>query len=194
MSWIQPILTFFFDSSGVCNHCRENHYLRKSDSPKRKLNGICRPLPTKLKVMAKAYSREYGVNPDVVMSLPDPVDLSPSVTDFGKIRIIHHGNANPARQIELMIEMMDYVDEGFCLDLMLVPVGSRTYYSKLKEMASKRNNVAVISPTSFENIIRRINQYDIGYWPICRDEENRPEARLRSCLEEFRQKKLGRRN
>lgn len=112
--------------------------------------------------IAKAYSREYGVNPDVVMSLPDPVDLSPSVTNFDKIRIIHHGNANPARRIELMIEMMDYVDKRFCLDLMLVPVGSRTYYGKLKEMASKRNNVAVIPPTSFENIIRRINQYDIG--------------------------------
>ena len=116
--------------------------------------------------IARQYAHEFGVQSDVFMSLPDPLNMEPSRVDPNRIRIIHHGNATPSRRLELMIEMMDFVDRRFCLDLMLVDVGYRWYFKKLKKMADRRPNVSIIPPVPFENIIPFTNQYDIGLFLV----------------------------
>lgn len=116
--------------------------------------------------LAKEYFNEFGVNAQVVMSLPDFENIMPSKIDPNKIRIIHHGNATPSRKLELMIEVMDYVDERFSLDLMLVFHRKKVYYKKLKKMVACRSNVRIIPPVKFENIIPFINQYDIGLFLV----------------------------
>ena len=112
--------------------------------------------------IARQYANKFGVQSDVFMSLPDPVNMEPSPVDPNRIRIIHHGNATPSRKLELMIEMMGFVEKRFCLDLMLVDVGYRRYFRKLKKMADRRPNVSIIPPVPFENIVPFTNQYDIG--------------------------------
>lgn len=113
--------------------------------------------------LSDEYRREYGIEAEVIMSLPAFQELGPSPQDSGKIRMVHHGNANPSRKTELMLEMMDYVDDRFSLDLMLV-VTSVSYWNKIVEMAESRKNVQVIPPVPMHDIVKTINQYDIGLY------------------------------
>ena len=62
-----------------------------------------------------------------------------------------------------MIEMMDYIDKRFTLDLMLVP-SQKESFEKLKLMANKKDNVNIIEPVAFDDIVPFINQYDIGLY------------------------------
>ena len=68
------------------------------------------------------------------------------------------------RGIEIMIETMDYVDNRFSLDLMLVANWNLEYYEELKAMAQNRNNVRIIPPVAFEEIVPFSSQYDIGFY------------------------------
>ena len=81
-----------------------------------------------------------------------------------KIKLIHHGYASPDRVIEGMIETMDYVDSRFHLDLMLVANYQQDYLQQLEQMVKTRNNVRILSPVSFEEIIPFTSQYDIGFY------------------------------
>jgi hypothetical protein len=111
--------------------------------------------------LAREYKRIYNVNPDVIMSLPTLRELSPTPLDGDRIRIIHHGYASLSRRTEVMIEMMDYVDDRFSLDLMLLVTGD-SYYEQIVSMAKQRKNVRVIPPVAMHDIIPFTNQYDIG--------------------------------
>jgi len=87
-----------------------------------------------------------------------------------EIKLIYHGMASPERGIEVMIEAMDYVDSRFHLDLMLVANYQQEYFNKLQEMAKQRENVRIIPPVSFEEIIPFTSKYDIGFYilqPTC---------------------------
>ena len=86
--------------------------------------------------------------------------------DKNHIKIIHHGYASPDRCIEIMIETMDYVDNRFSLDLMLVANWNLEYYEELKAMAQNRNNVRIIPPVAFEEIVPFSSKYDIGMFLV----------------------------
>ena len=111
--------------------------------------------------IAEEYYKNYGVNADVIMSLPFYHHYSPSQTNPRKINVIYHGNANPSRRTDLMIEIMDYLDHRFTLDLMLMP-SDPPYLRKLTAKANKRQNVKIIPPVSYNKIIPFTNNYDIG--------------------------------
>ncbi|RAX56384.1 hypothetical protein CCZ01_09675 [Helicobacter monodelphidis] len=86
--------------------------------------------------------------------------------DSSHIRIVHHGMVSPDRHIHTMIETMDYVDERFSLDLMLVPTYHQDYYKVLQKMADSRSNVRILNPVAFEEIIPFTTQYDIGFFLV----------------------------
>lgn len=111
--------------------------------------------------LAEEYAREYRVEAEVIMSLPAYRELSPVRPQNHSIRIIHHGYASSSRKLELMIEMMDYLDERFSLDLMLL-VGAGEYWEKIVSMAAERKNVRLIPPVPMDQIVLFTNQYDIG--------------------------------
>jgi len=121
----------------------------------------CDKMITVSESFALEYQRQYRVKPKVVMSFPSYCHIQPSLTNPDRIRLIHHGNANVSRRIELMIEMMDYVDERFTLDLMLMPT-QPAYLKKLVNMVSQRQNVRIIPPVSYTEIVPFTNQYDLG--------------------------------
>ncbi len=111
--------------------------------------------------LAQEYAREYQVYPEVIMSLPTYRDLLPVQVKGDAIKIIHHGYAGFSRKTELMVEMMDYIDERYSLDLMLL-VGKDKYWDKVVSMVNKRKNVRLIPPVPMDQIVPVTNQYDIG--------------------------------
>ncbi|MBN2119179.1 MAG: hypothetical protein JW730_21595 [Anaerolineales bacterium] len=131
-----------------------NIYLCKTYLP------YCDKVITVSRGLADEYKWEFDADADVVMSLPDYRDLSPSCINPEQIRIIHHGYASYSRRTEVMIEMMDYVDERFSLDLML-PIGG-AYYRKIVSMVNQRKNVRVLPSIPMQEIVPFTNQYDIG--------------------------------
>ncbi|MFM8912633.1 MAG: hypothetical protein ACKOE6_06935, partial [Flammeovirgaceae bacterium] len=71
------------------------------------------------KGIAEEYKKNFHCDPIVINNAAwsNNVPIS-EVTD--SIRIIHHGGATVSRHLENMIEMMQYLDHRFTLDLMLV--------------------------------------------------------------------------
>ena len=122
----------------------------------------CAAMTTVCDGLANEYHRQFGVMPVVVHSGPDLQNLTLTQPCGEHIRLIHHGGASPARCIELMIEMMQYLDERFTLDLMLV--GSGAYYDKIKKMALKSQRVNWREPVPMTEISGTCNQYDIGLY------------------------------
>lgn len=114
--------------------------------------------------IAEKFKNEYNLNPVVITNAAFYHDiLIQSSKDPNSIRLIHHGIAMPTRQIEKMIEMMDYLDERFSLDLMLVRSKS-AYYNQLMEMSKSRKNVRFIEPVETSEIIQFTSRYDIGVY------------------------------
>jgi len=110
------------------------------------------------------YEKNFSLSPVVITNAAPYYDLKPSETKE-KIRIISHGGAIKSRRIELMIEIAKNLDERFTLDLMLLP-NDKNYYNKLKLMADETDNVKIIPPVGFNEIVKYCNSYDIGLYVI----------------------------
>lgn len=139
--------------------------------------------------LANEYDRVYGVLPAVIMSWPPFVPLSPRPTREGRVRVIHHGRANPSRRIESMIETMDHVDERFTLDLMLVPATPSSYLKKLHSLARERKNVKIVPPVAMKELVAATNEYDIGLF-LCKPTNFNLAHALPNKLFEFIQARL----
>lgn len=124
----------------------------------------CDMILTVSRGIADKYYQRWGVRPEVFMSLPDSFAITPHMPR-GTIHLIHHGWPSRSRQIELMIFMMDYVDERFSLDLMLLP-GTDSYWDQLVNLVSTRKNIRIIPPVKMQDIIPTIKKYDIGVFIV----------------------------
>jgi hypothetical protein len=111
--------------------------------------------------LQRAYQEDYGVKAEVMMSLPEVCDLLPNAVDPSCIRLIYHGNANPSRSIEEMLNLVDKLDTRFIMDFMVLPQES-SYVRKLKTLASRNLRIRFISPQPMDSIIPFINAYDLG--------------------------------
>ena len=68
--------------------------------------------------LSQLYQYYYSVNPVVIMSAPEYVDVKKSTeTNSKKIKIVHHGVANRNRKIENMIEIVSRAEKRYHLDL-----------------------------------------------------------------------------
>lgn len=113
--------------------------------------------------IAKKYNSEFSLNPMVLTNAADYFENMNSMEVGSKIKIMHHGLALPQRKIENMIEMMDFVDERFELDLMLV-FRKEEYKKQLEQLIGTKKNVRLIPPVATDEIIPFISQYDIGIY------------------------------
>ena len=111
--------------------------------------------------IADEYRANYGVDPKVVANAPPYHDLSPGPTGLDHIRMVHHGVTISSRKIELMIESMDFLDQRFRLDLMLIPSASQ-YFRGLERIAARHPRVRIVPPVPMTELPMRLNQYDIG--------------------------------
>lgn len=114
------------------------------------------------------YNKNFNIKPDIITNASEYVDIKPSKVNNKHIRLIHHGGAVPSRKIESMIKMMEYLDNGFTLDLMLIPT-IPTYLKKLKSMVKNKEKIRFLEPISIQEVVTFINTYDIGVYIL---EEN----------------------
>ena len=115
--------------------------------------------------LAQEYEQEFGVRPEVIMSMPDYRALRPVPASRDDIKLIYHGLVGASRKTEIMIEMMNHVDERFQLDLMLMP-REDSYFHQIVSMTESRRNVRIIPPVAMNEIVSFINRYDIGLFLV----------------------------
>lgn len=123
------------------------------------------------KGLANEYEKHFKCKPVVITNANYFYELNPSPVGATKIRIVHHGIATPSRKLELMIEMMDHLDDRFSLDLYLISTGfssSKTidYPQKLETLAARGNRTRIIPPVKTEEVVPKLNEYDIGLFLI----------------------------
>lgn len=135
---------------------------------------ICRTFIPRTSVMftvgsglATAYHEDFGKLPIIITNAPYYKELSPKPSDPDRIRLVHHGIANPSRRLELMGEMMHHLDERFSLDLYLVTSSyasgsTRDYIQRLKEQLESDPRIHVHPPVSGPEVVKTISQYDAG--------------------------------
>jgi len=112
--------------------------------------------------ISKEYQKVFGLNALVITNASNYYKIEQTKT-AKKIKLIHHGLALPTRKIENMIKMMDYVDDRFELYLMLVD-NNKSYYEKLKKLASNRKNVFFIPSVPTDEIVLFSSKFDIGLY------------------------------
>ncbi|HCW07091.1 MAG TPA: hypothetical protein DGG95_06985 [Cytophagales bacterium] len=115
--------------------------------------------------IADEYQKHFGIKPVVITNAPKYQNLEPQPVDPKKIKLVHQGIANPSRKLELMIELMDLLDDRFHLDLMLMEPtfkSGKIYLEKLKRLITGKNRINLVPPQSTNELIGKLNQYDIG--------------------------------
>jgi len=121
--------------------------------------------------LANEYAKTFGVTPVIISNATRYVNLEPSALSANLVRLIHHGIANPSRRLELLIEMMDYLDKRFTLDLILMTSEyaskkTKTYIQLFKERAKKNPRITILPPVKSDEVVPTINRYDIGVFLI----------------------------
>ncbi len=111
--------------------------------------------------IANEYGNNYGVMPIIITNACEYLDIKPQPTDEQNIKLMHHGYTIPSRKLEIMIEMMNYLDKRFSLDLMLVN-SNPGYFKFLKAFANNKSNIRFLEPVPIDKIVMFINRYDIG--------------------------------
>ncbi|MDX5337583.1 MAG: hypothetical protein LPK25_01060 [Cyclobacteriaceae bacterium] len=110
--------------------------------------------------IAKDYERDYGVKARLILNTPDyEKDLEPQPVQR-KVKLVHHGIANRSRKIEKMIRLMDFLGEGYELNLILMP-SDRDYLEELQAM-SEGKNIRFLAPVPTQEIPQFISQFDVG--------------------------------
>jgi glycosyltransferase involved in cell wall biosynthesis len=112
--------------------------------------------------LAAEYSKEFGVSPHVVRSVPIYQSLNPKKTHLNQIRLVHHGIANRNRNLENLINVMNLLDQRFNLDFFLN--GDSIYIEELKSYANKNKQICFNDPVPFNDIVPTLNKYDIGFY------------------------------
>ncbi len=116
--------------------------------------------------LADRYRREYGVDAQVVTNAGPARDTAPDRPAARPVRVVHSGNANPNRGIEVMIEAAAGLD-GVLLDLYLVPAPrSGAYLGRLKAAADAAPNVRVLDPVPMAQVVPTMESYDVGLYAL----------------------------
>jgi glycosyltransferase involved in cell wall biosynthesis len=121
--------------------------------------------------LAEEYEKNFHVRPLILTNASRYYEVNISEPEKEKIKLIHHGIANRARNLELMIDMMELLDDRFTLDLMLMVPGSasantRNYLQELKDKTANHSRVKIVPPVKSSEIVETINQYDVGVFLI----------------------------
>jgi hypothetical protein len=110
------------------------------------------------------FKKKFGVECHLMPSLPAAKALEPGPI-ASPIKLVHHGIASPSRRLELMIQLMDHLPEGYTLDLLLVP-SNPSYLASLKKLCAIRPRVRILPPVPFSELIPFTHSYDIGLFLV----------------------------
>jgi glycosyltransferase involved in cell wall biosynthesis len=108
------------------------------------------------------FEKFTGSKPIVITNAPFYAELSPTSVNPDEIRLVSHGAAIRTRKLELMIEMMTYLDKRFQLDFLLL--GDHDYINELKQLAVKFTNIRFLPAVETTEIASFTNSYDLGVY------------------------------
>jgi len=114
--------------------------------------------------IAQRYHAEFGFLPTVVLNAPEYVTVDDHAVDPQTVRLIHHGSAIRARQLERMIDTIRLCDQRYHLSFMLV--GDEAYIQYLRAYANRvaPGRVSFLEPVAPDQIVQQIALYDIGFY------------------------------
>lgn len=115
--------------------------------------------------IAEKCQQEFDVKSLVIPNAAGyyQMDALPDLSWEFPLRFIHHGGTNADRKIEWMIEAFQILGPNYQLDLMLVE-NQPEYYTHLKELAAKTENVRLIKTVKFQEIIPFLSMYHAGVY------------------------------
>lgn len=117
--------------------------------------------------LADEYEKHFGKKPLIMMNAPGFRELKPSEPTGNKIRLVHHGIANPARRLDLLYDLMQLLDDRFTLDLFLVTsdyasANTRGYIADLKAKLESDARIHVWPPVPGNQVVDTLHGYDAG--------------------------------
>lgn len=108
------------------------------------------------------YKQTLGIESELITNAREYSNSSPSKVGVnGKIQLVHHGGAQPARRLELMVEMMRFVDPNrFELHFFLIGQDA-AYVSRLRNLS---NGLPIVfhDPLPYDRLVEATNSFDIG--------------------------------
>jgi len=114
--------------------------------------------------ISRKYFEMYGVKSIVVTNAGNYAEIEPSKVTK-PIKLVHHGGCFSDRKIELLIQMMDFLDNKYELNLILSQSQSdEKYFQKIKKMAEIRNNIVLMDYVNYFELIPTLNLFDIGVY------------------------------
>ncbi len=110
------------------------------------------------------YASNYGITAGYIHNCVPYENYTPLMPDKNKIKIIYHGLAGANRELEKMIELMDYLDKRFTLTLVLQTNSliNDLYIRKLKKMSAGNERIIFRGLVPFNEVVKMGNEYDIG--------------------------------
>lgn len=114
--------------------------------------------------IAERYTREFGFPVGVVTNAAPYADLAPGVVG-SPIRLVHSGNAQRNRQLEVMIDGVEKSTTPVTLDLLLMP-NDEVYRDELRARCAGSGRVRVLDPVPYRDLVRTLNGYDVGVFVL----------------------------
>ena len=119
------------------------------------------------KGLADEYARHFPCRPVIITNAPAFRSLEPVPPSGTRIRLVHHGIANPSRRLELLHTLMEHLNDRFSLDLYLVTSdqaskGTRGYIEQLKTQFGSHPRIRVHPPVPGHELVDVLHQYDAG--------------------------------
>lgn len=118
--------------------------------------------------IAEAYFELSGKKPIVVLNAPSFQKIVPVAPALDRVRLVHHGAADPARRLEVIIHAIRQLHvEGFKhfeIHFYLVANSelAERYMSELRALADGLSAVHFHDPVPTSQICQTLNAYDIG--------------------------------
>nr|WP_223169247.1 glycosyltransferase family 1 protein [Microbacterium sp. MF43] len=138
--------------------------------------------------IVRAYQEEFGFVPELVTNAAPLTDLSPSPVDT-PIRLVHSGACLRNRRLDVLLDAFAASTADATLDLILTP-NHPDFLAELKERAAEIPGARVLDPVPYEELIGRLNTYDVGVHVLPPTNFNNAWA-LPNKLFEYAQARLG---
>lgn len=114
--------------------------------------------------IAEEFARTFGVDAKVLPNTPPFFDLAPQRARPDIVRLVHHGDANPSRKLERIIDAMRYLDDRFTLDFYLMRNHHEKHYQRLVALAQGDKRITFHAPVPMVSLPETLNQYDVGVY------------------------------
>lgn len=166
-------------------------YKRYSNSLLAKYLPEIQILTSQSKSFSDLYREMYGVKTAEILNVPFYHQLKPTTPSGPRLRLVHHGVAQANRNLEAIIKGCGAVSDKCELHLYLIEDSKdKKYYKKIITLASKFENIFLHKPVPYSQLIKELNQYDLGVYML-KPIDSQTAYTLPNKLFDFIQARLG---